>query len=108
MNPVLRLTAVAAVAVVAVVGSLYLFGGSDGGGVGSGPTITPSASLSASPTRSVRPSQTAELIDSWLDTSTWTTYVSERYQFTIGHPRDLDGDRIHARLAPSDRFHRLG
>jgi hypothetical protein len=83
MNPVLRLTAVAAVAAVAVVGSLYLFGGSAGGGAGSGPTITPSAS----PTRSVDPSQTAELIDRWLDASTWTTYVSERYQFTIGHPR---------------------
>jgi hypothetical protein len=26
------------------------------------------------------------VIDSWLDTSTWTTYVTERYQFTIGHP----------------------
>jgi len=82
MNPVLRLTAVAAVAVVAVVGSLYLLGGTAGQGVGSGPTITPSAS----PTLSASPSQTGELIDSWLDTSTWMTYVSERYQFTIGHP----------------------
>lgn len=26
------------------------------------------------------------MIDSWLDASTWATYVSERYQFTIGHP----------------------
>lgn len=31
-------------------------------------------------------SQNAGLIDSWLDTSKWTTYVSDRYQFTIGHP----------------------
>jgi len=27
-----------------------------------------------------------DLIGDWLDTSRWTTYVSERYQFTIGHP----------------------
>jgi hypothetical protein len=86
MNRVLRLTAVAAVAIAAVIGSLYLFGGTGWRGVGSGPTITSPASPSDSPRPSASPSQTADVIDSWLDTSTWTTYVSERYRFTIGHP----------------------
>ncbi len=31
------------------------------------------------------PPETTDVVDSWLDTSTWATHVSERYQFTIGH-----------------------
>lgn len=27
-----------------------------------------------------------DVVDGWLDTSTWATHASERYQFTIGHP----------------------
>ena len=38
--------------------------------------------LPAEPSETV----TTDLFDSWLDTSTWATYVSDRYQFTIGHP----------------------
>jgi len=60
----------------------------------SGPGVTPSASpspsptapASASPTAPASASPTVDFIGDWLDTSRWTTYVSERYQFTIGHP----------------------
>ena len=43
-----------------------------------GPSPSPTAPASASPT--------VDVIRDWLDTSRWTTYDSERYQFTIGHP----------------------
>lgn len=32
------------------------------------------------------PPDTTDVVDSWLDTSTWANHVSERYQFTIGRP----------------------
>jgi hypothetical protein len=32
------------------------------------------------------PPDITDVVDRWLDTSTWTTHASERYQFTIGHP----------------------
>lgn len=32
------------------------------------------------------PPETTDVVDSWLDNSSWATHVSERYQFTIGHP----------------------
>lgn len=32
------------------------------------------------------PPETIDIVDSWLDTSTWATHASERYQFTIDHP----------------------
>jgi Tol biopolymer transport system component len=58
------------------------------------PGVSPSASpspsstapASASPTAPAGASPTVDVIGDWLDTSRWTTYVSERYQFTIGHP----------------------
>lgn len=32
------------------------------------------------------PPESTDVVDSWLDTSTWATHVSGRYQFTIKHP----------------------
>jgi hypothetical protein len=79
-NP-LRLVAAIAVIVVAGVAAFNLFGPSPGvGGLSSpSPTVTPSA---AAPTLSPQPSPSP------IDTSTWTTYVSDRYGFSIGHPAD--------------------
>jgi hypothetical protein len=51
--------------------------------IGSGPSalVSPSASPSAPASPSATPSGA-------LDTSTWTTYTSDRYGFSIGHPAD--------------------
>jgi len=87
MNPIARF-AVAAIAVVAVVGviGLNLRGPGPGTGTGVGsapsPTPTPTATPPASAQPSPRPSPTP------IGTATWTTYVSARYGFSIGHPAD--------------------
>ena len=90
MHPFTRM-AVAAIAVVAVIGvvGLNLFGsGSSGSGVGGvpnpSPTVTPSA---PAPTLSPHPSPSP------IDTATWTTYVSARFGFSIGHPADWSEHR---------------
>lgn len=77
-NP-LRLVAAIAVIVVVGVAAFNLFGSSPGvGGVASpSPTVAPSA-----PAPSAQPSPAP------IDTATWTTYVSARYGFSIGHPAD--------------------
>ena len=76
------LGAAAALAVVLVGGALLLGPGSDQGTIGgSSPSPTPSTTPapSASPSAAVgRP----------IDTSTWTTYTSGQYGFSIGHPAD--------------------
>ena len=73
MNAALRI-AIAAAVVVA--------------GIGCGPVaVAPSSSPQApSPTTAPTPSPNV------LDPSTWTTYVSERYAFTIAHPADWTED----------------
>jgi hypothetical protein len=79
-NP-MRLVAAIAVIVVAGVAASILFGRSPGiSSVGSNPSpaVTPSPSP---PTPSIQPSPTPI-------TATWTTYVSNRYGFSIGHPAD--------------------
>jgi hypothetical protein len=87
MNPIARF-AVAAIAVVAVVGivGLNLRGPGPGTGTGVGsvrsPTPTPTATPPASAQPSPRPSPTP------IGTATWTTYISARYGFSIGHPAD--------------------
>src|SRR5688572_6642159 len=48
--------------------------------------VTPFAGESPSPTAPANASSTVDSIGDWLDRSRWTTYASERYQFTIGHP----------------------
>ena len=84
MNSFARLALTALVAVVVAGGALYLIRpGRDGGVAGSAPTPTISPSTAApSPSSSVPAS-----IDP-LDTARWTTYTSDRYGFSIGHPAD--------------------
>ena len=75
------LGAAAALAVVLVGGALLLGPRGDQSTIGgSSPSPTPSATPVPSPT----PSASANL----LDTATWTTYVSDRYGFSIAHPAD--------------------
>lgn len=81
MSTPMRLVATIAVIVVAGVGAFYLLGPTPGvGGVsGPPPSMTPSA---PAPTTSPSPSLNP------LDTAAWTTYVSDRYGFSIAHPAD--------------------
>jgi hypothetical protein len=74
MNSALKL-AIVAVTVVAVV----VAGCTSGGG---GPTPTTAVSPTPSPTAA--PTSSPNL----LDTSTWTTYVSQRYGLSIAYPAD--------------------
>ena len=76
-NP-MRLVAVISVIVVAGVVAFNLFGSSPG--VGGFASPSPTAPPSATPTTRPSPSP--------IDTATWTTYVSARYGFSIGHPAD--------------------
>jgi hypothetical protein len=80
MSNALRLVAVMAVIVIAGVAAFNLFGssGSVGGISAPSATVTPSP---PPPTPSPQPSPT-------LRTATWTTYVSNRYGYTIAHPAD--------------------
>ncbi len=79
-NPI-RLVAAIAVVVVAGVAAFNLFGPSPGvGGLSlPSPMVTPSA---PAPSLGSQPSLSP------IDTATWTTYVSNRYGFSIGHPAD--------------------
>ena len=79
-NP-LRLVAAIAVIVVAGVAAFNLFGSSPGVGGFASPSPTVAQSAPA-PTPSAQPSPAP------IDTATWTTYVSARYGFSIGHPAD--------------------
>lgn len=78
-NP-MRFAVALAIVAVAGVASFNLFGASQGpGGIPSpSPTVTQSA---PAPTPS-------PLIIGPIDTSTWTTYVSDRYGFSIDYPAD--------------------
>lgn len=88
MNPIARF-AVAAIAVVAIVGivgvNLLGSGRGPGSGVGSVPTPSPTPTA-ATPSASARPSPQPSPTP--IGTATWTTYVSARYGFSIGHPAD--------------------
>jgi hypothetical protein len=78
----------AAVVAVLVVGSMFLVRGPTPN-VG-GPGMAPASPTSpASPSPSPVPSPTSNPL---LDTSTWTTYVSDRYGFTIAYPSDWTED----------------
>jgi hypothetical protein len=81
MSTPMRLVAAIAVIVVAGFAAFNLIAPSSGvGGVPRpSPTVTPSA---PAPTLSPQPSPSP------IDTATWTTYVSNRYGFSIGHPAD--------------------
>lgn len=76
----------AALIAVVVVGAFFL-GPPSSTNVGGAPNPTPSAT--ASPTASPAPQTPSSDL---LDTSTWTTYVSERYGFSIAYPADWRSD----------------
>jgi hypothetical protein len=82
-NP-MRLVAAIAVIVVAGVAAVFLLRPSPGGVGGVGGVSSPSPTATPSPpapTPSPQPSPTPR-------TATWTTYVSDRYGFSVGHPAD--------------------
>lgn len=82
MNGMTRLALAAAAVVAVAVGGLYLFrpATDPSGGVGGPGSPAPSASPSSSPA----PSASGAL----LDTTTWVTYESRRYGFSIDRPDD--------------------
>jgi hypothetical protein len=85
-NP-MRLVAAIAVIVVVGVAAFAMFGRSPGGvGVGGSPSPS-SPSPTASPSAPA-PSPSAQPTPFSIDTTTWTTYTSARYGFSIGHPAD--------------------
>ncbi len=87
MSTPMRLAAGIAIIAVLSVATLTFFGhgsGGGSGGIGAGPTPTTSPSPTPSPTASPTPSPSAS--PNLLDTSSWTTYSSARYGFSIAHP----------------------
>jgi hypothetical protein len=84
MNAPLRVGLTAAAVGALAIGSLLVFNRGSGGPAGPGgpasATPAPTASSSSAPS----PSPSTAL----LDTSSWRTYESARYGFSIGHPTD--------------------
>jgi hypothetical protein len=80
MNRALSAAAVIAVVAIAGIAAFYAFG--RGPNVGSGPTPSPSTQQSQAPSASATPNPSA------IDVTSWTTYQSDRYGFSIGHPSD--------------------
>jgi len=76
----LRVAAVVAVFAVAGMAAFYALG--TGPNVGSGP------SLDSTTQPTSMPPQTATPTASPIDTTSWTTYESDRYGFSIDHPAD--------------------
>jgi hypothetical protein len=85
MSTPLRLAAAIAIVAVVGIGGLYALDQGPGPGTG-GPAASPSPTApleqSASPSRSPSPSPAL------ADPSTWPTYTSDQYGFTIGYPAD--------------------
>lgn len=87
-SPMLQFSrvAIAAIAVVAAVGSaVYLSAPANQGGTGGGPSPIATTASSAPPSPSLSPIPSASTDP--LDTSAWVTYASARYGFYIGHPK---------------------
>ena len=82
MNSNARLALGALVAVIAAGGAIYLLGPQPGSGPG-GPAPTPTILPTTAPSSTI-----AQVTTGPIDTATWTTYVSDRYGFSIGHPAD--------------------
>jgi hypothetical protein len=99
MNSFARLALTALVAVVVAGGALYLIGPGREGAVGGSaptPTIFP-------PTTAPSPTPSALASIDPLDTARWTTYTSNRYGFSIGHPADwMERPSAHVWSFPAD------
>jgi hypothetical protein len=93
--PRLALGAAAAIVVVVLAGAFLVRPPASGVG-GGGPTPSPSTAP-ASVAPSTPPSPSPSAASGPLDTSTWATYTSTRYGFTIGRPADWS-------LIPSNRL----
>ncbi len=93
--PRLALGAVAAIVVIVLAGAFLVRPPASGVG-GGGPTPSPSTPP-ASVAPSAPPSPSPSAASGPMDTSTWTSYTSTRYGFTIGHPADWS-------VIPSDRL----
>jgi hypothetical protein len=72
----------AVIAVVAIAGIAVFYAFGRGPNVGSGPTPSPSTQQSQGPSASATPNSSP------IDITSWTTYQSDRYGFSIGHPSD--------------------
>jgi hypothetical protein len=77
----LRLGAAALIVLVAVVGILAFTMRGNGVGPPAGPSPSPTTQPTSIAVATPTPNPN-------IDTSTWTTYVSTRYGFSIGHPAD--------------------
>jgi hypothetical protein len=87
MNRALSAAAVIAVVVIAGVAAYYAFG--RGPNIGAGPTPSPSTQQSEGPSPTATWNNTLR-IESPIDTTSWTTYHSDRYGFSIGYPPAWD------------------
>lgn len=83
MNLYMRFAAAAVLAVVAIGGAVYLLG-DGGGGVGTAPTPSPTEA----PSPTVAPTPTPTPAPTPIDTSTWTSFASATYAFSLLHPDD--------------------
>jgi hypothetical protein len=87
MTTLSRLALGAAAIVVVVLAGAFLVRPPASGVGGDGPTPSPSTAP-ASIAPSTPPSSSPSTVSGPLDTSTWATYTSTRYGFTIGRPAD--------------------
>lgn len=83
MTTSMRLGAAIAIVAVVGIGALYLTRGPTPG-VGGTPTPSPTVLPTAAPSPS--PTSAAQAVEARLDVTTWTTYVSNCYGFSIGLP----------------------
>jgi hypothetical protein len=83
MTTSMRLGAAIAIVAVVGIGALIVFRG-PAPGVGGEPTPSPAVLPTATPS----PTTAAQAVADRLDITKWTTYVSNRYGFRIGHPAD--------------------
>ena len=102
VNSSLKMTIAAAIAVVA--GAACTPAAVAPSTVVSPPPVTPSAAAaSAAPSAVPPPSPSGSAGLGPLDTSTWKTYTSTRYGFTIGHPADwVERPSQHDYVFPAD------
>jgi len=102
VNSSLKMTIAAAIAVVA--GAACTPAAVAPSTVVSRPPVTPSAAAaSAAPSAVPPPSPSGSAALGPLDTSTWKTYTSTRYGFTIGHPADwVERPSQHDYVFPAD------
>lgn len=106
MNAFVRIAAAAIVVVAILGGAVYLL--APGGGVGGGPpaSAAPSAT-SVAPSAAPSRAPAASTALGPLDTTTWKTFTSARYGFSVGHPAgwtERPSDHVWAFPADAGQF----